>query len=183
MGRRDVRRGEVADKHDGTLAEGEDGVGLDLGVGGEDALGKARDDGLGEGEVLLGGCQRLGQRGCVRLGVRTSIVMTSSLSFPLSFLSPCGDVGPETDGGASDEGAAGAGVSVAGVSTEGATSSSAKTNLAAETSLLRAGMSLAPCWSRVCDAVGGDGWSWGWIMRVGGLVSSGITNLENMGFF
>lgn len=52
--RGDVRRGEVVDKHDGTLAEGEDGVGLDLGVGGEDALGQPRDDGLGEGEVLLG---------------------------------------------------------------------------------------------------------------------------------
>lgn len=96
--------------------------------------------------------------------------MTSSLSFPLSFLSSCGDVWPETDGGASDERAAGAGVSVAGVSTEGATSSSARTNLAAETSLLRAGMSLAPCWSRVFDAVvGGDGRARGWIGRVGEL--------------
>lgn len=139
---------------------------------------------LGRVRSCWGGCQRLGSMGYVQLGGPTSIVMTSSLSFPLSFLSSCGDVWPETDGGASDERAAGAGVSVAGVSTEGATSSSARTNLAAETSLLRAGMSLAPCCSRVFDAVvGGNGWARGWIGRVGGLVSSGIAKLEKMGFF
>lgn len=46
------RVGQVVDEDGGTLAHGQDGVGLDLGIGGEDALGEPSDNGFGEAKVL-----------------------------------------------------------------------------------------------------------------------------------
>lgn len=43
-----VRVGQVVDEDGGALGHGQDGVGLDLRVGREDALGQARDDGSRE---------------------------------------------------------------------------------------------------------------------------------------
>lgn len=55
----DLRVGQVADEDGRALAHGQDGVGLDLRVGRQDALGQPRDDGLGQIEVLVGGTRQL----------------------------------------------------------------------------------------------------------------------------
>lgn len=47
-----IRVCDVADEHGGAFAHGRDGVFLDLGVGGEDALGEPLDHCPWKGEVL-----------------------------------------------------------------------------------------------------------------------------------
>lgn len=47
--------GEVGDEDCGGFCEGEDGVALDGGVGGEDAFGEALNYGAGEEEILFSG--------------------------------------------------------------------------------------------------------------------------------